>query len=438
MTSIASSTAPADGDIQQLLARRRKFMGSQLYMFYDPPLHLVRGEGVWLYDAQGRAYLDVYNNVPHVGHCHPHVVEAIARQAGRLNTNTRYLYDEVLDYAERLTATLPAGLDVAAFVNSGSEAVDLAWRMAKAYTGQRGAIVMEEAYHGWTDAVEALSPAGKPESAMAPHVMTLMAPDEYRGRYGVNVVDRAARYAADADRAIESLHAASLRPAAFIADPGFCTNGILEPMPGYLGRVYDRMRAAGAVCVADEVQTGFGRTGAAMWGFALHNVTPDIVTMGKPVANGHPLGVVVTRREIMDSFMSRTSFFSTFGGNNVACAAGIAVLDVLEKEQLQASALKAGEHLKAGLRGLMKKYDLIGDVRGMGLMIGVELVTDRKALTPATKETKRVLNLMRDHGVLVGYEGRAVNIVKVRPPMPFKIEHADRTVDAMDKALRAL
>ena len=178
-------------------------MGSQLYMFYDPPLHLVRGEGVWLYDAQGRAYLDVYNNVPHVGHCHPHVVAAIARQAGRLNTNTRYLYDEVLDYAERLTGTLPAGLDVAAFVNSGSEAVDLAWRMAKAHTGQRGAVVMEEAYHGWTDAVEALSPAGKPESAMAPHVMTLMAPDEYRGRYGANVVDRAARYAADADRAVE-------------------------------------------------------------------------------------------------------------------------------------------------------------------------------------------------------------------------------------------
>ena len=413
-------------------------MGSQLYMFYDPPLHLVRGEGVWLYDAQGRAYLDVYNNVPHVGHCHPHVVAAIAKQAGRLNTNTRYLYDEVLDYAERLTGTLPAGLDVAAFVNSGSEAVDLAWRMAKAHTGQRGAVVMEEAYHGWTDAVEALSPAGKPESAMAPHVMTLMAPDEYRGRYGANVVDRAARYAADADRAVDSLQAAGLRPAAFIADPGFCTNGILEPMPGYLGRVYDRMRAAGAVCIADEVQTGFGRTGAQPWGFALHNVTPDIVTMGKPVANGHPLGVVVTRREIMEFFMSRTSFFSTFGGNNVACAAGMAVLDVLEKEQLQASALKVGEHLKAGLRGLMKKHDLIGDVRGMGLMIGVELVTDRKALTSATKETKRVLNLMRDHGVLVGYEGRHVNIVKVRPPMPFKIEHADQTVDAMDKALKAL
>ena len=434
MTSIASSAAPASGDIQQLLARRRQHMGSQLYMFYDPPLHLVRGEGVWLYDAKGRAYLDVYNNVPHVGHCHPHVVEAIARQAGRLNTNTRYLYDEVLDYAERLTATLPAGLDVAAFVNSGSEAVDLAWRMSKAHTGQRGAIVMEEAYHGWTDGVEALSPAGKADNALAPHVRMLAPPDRYRGAHGSD----GAAYAADADRAIGSLQAAGLQPAAFIADPGFCTNGIHEPLPGYLGRVYDRMRAAGAVCIADEVQTGFGRTGAQRWGFALHSVTPDIVTMGKPVANGHPLGVVVTRREIMESFMSRTSFFSTFGGNNVACAAGMAVLDVLEKEQLQASAQKVGEHLKAGLRGLMKKHDLIGDVRGMGLMIGVELVTDRKALTPATKETKRVLNLMRDHGVLVGYEGRAVNIVKVRPPMPFKIEHADQTVDAMDKALKAL
>ncbi len=434
MISTTVTAASPANDIQQLLARRREFMGSQLYMFYDPPLHLVRGEGVWLYDAQGRAYLDVYNNVPHVGHCHPHVVAAIARQAGRLNTNTRYLYDEVLDYAERLTATLPAGLDVAAFVNSGSEAVDLAWRMAKAHTGQRGAVVMEEAYHGWTDAVEALSPAGKPDNALAPHVRTLAPPDGYRGAHGSD----GAAYAADADRAIGSLQARDLQPAAFIADPGFCTNGILEPMPGYLGRVYDRMRAAGAICVADEVQTGFGRTGGHMWGFAMHGVTPDIVTMGKPVANGHPLGVVVTRREIMESFVSRTSFFSTFGGNNVSCAAGLAVLDVLEKEQLQASAQKVGEHLKAGLRGLMKKHGLIGDVRGMGLMIGVELVTDRKALTPATKETKRVLNLMRDHGVLVGYEGRHVNIVKVRPPMPFKIEHADQTVDAMDKALRAL
>jgi 4-aminobutyrate aminotransferase-like enzyme len=431
MATITSPT-PAASDIQNLLARRRALMGSQLYMFYDPPLHLVRGEGVWLYDAKGRAYLDVYNNVPHVGHCHPQVVEAIARQAARLNTNTRYLYDEVLDYAERLTATLPAGLDVAAFVNSGSEAVDLAWRMAKAHTGQRGALVMEEAYHGWTDAVEALSPAGKAESA--PHVRMLIAPDSYRGAHGPD----GARYANDADRAIDSLQAAGLRPAAFIVDPGFCTNGILEPMPGYLDRVFDRMRAAGAVCIADEVQTGFGRCGSNMWGFGLHGVTPDIVTMGKPVANGHPLGVVVTRREIMGAFMSRTSFFSTFGGNNVACAAGMAVLEVLEREQLQASAQKVGEHLKAGLRALMKKHDVIGDVRGMGLVIGVELVTDRKAKAPASKETKRVLNLMRDHGVLVGYEGRAANIVKVRPPMPFKIEHADQTVDAMDKALRAL
>jgi len=436
MASTTKSQTPAAADIEQILARRRQFMGSQLYMFYDPPVHLMRSEGVWLYDAKRRVYLDAYNNVPHVGHCHPHVVEAIARQAARLNTNTRYLYNEVLDYAERLTATLPAGLDVAAFVNSGSEAVDLAWRMAKAHTGQRGAIVMEEAYHGWTDAVEALSPGGK--SALAPHVRVLAPPDSYRGPHGPDVADRATRYAADADRAIESLNGTGQPPAAFIADPGFCTNGILEPLPGYLSQVFDKMRAAGAVCVADEVQTGFGRVGSQMWGFGLHGVTPDIVTMGKPVANGHPLGVVVARREILESFMSRTSFFSTFGGNNVACAAGMAVLDVLEREQLQANAQKVGEHLKAGLRGLQRKHDLIGDVRGLGLVIGVELVTDRKAKTPASKETKRVLNLMRDHGVLVGYEGRAANIVKVRPPMPFKIEHADQTTDAMDKALKAL
>src|SRR5262245_15584310 len=244
MTSTISG--PLAADVAGLLERRRAFMGPQLYMFYDPPLHLVRGEGVWLYDARGRTYLDVYNNVPHVGHCHPHVVEAIARQAARLNTNTRYLYDEVLDYAERLTSTLPAGLDVAAFVNSGSEAVDLAWRMAKAHSGQRGALIMVEAYHGWTDGIEALSPAGKPDSALATHVRMLQPPDAYRGAHGSD----AAAYAADADRAIGSLQAAGLQPAAFIADPGFCTNGIHEPMPGYLGRVYDRVRAAGGVCIA--------------------------------------------------------------------------------------------------------------------------------------------------------------------------------------------
>jgi 4-aminobutyrate aminotransferase-like enzyme len=439
MTTTVSAKPPATGDdVQRLLARRREFMGPQFYMFYDPPLHLVRGEGVWLHDAQGRAYLDAYNNVPHVGHGHPQVVEAIARQAAKLNTNTRYLYDEVLDYAERLTATLPAGLDVAAFVNSGSEAVDLAWRMAKVHTGQQGAVVMAEAYHGWTDAVDALSPAGKPEGARAPHVRALLAPDVYRGPFGADAPDRAARYAEDADRAVESLAAAALRPAAFIADPGFCTNGILEAPAGYLARVFEKMRAAGAVCIADEVQTGFGRVGAHMWGFGAQGAVPDMVTLGKPVANGYPLGVVVMRREIMESFMSRTSFFSTFGGSNVACAAGMAVLEVLERERLQDNARKVGEHLKAGLRKLQHKHDLIGDVRGLGLVIGVDLVIDRKTKAPAGKQTKRVLNLMRDAGVLVGYEGRAANIVKIRPPMPFKIEHADRTVDALDRALGAL
>src|SRR5262245_104656 len=271
MTSTVSAPTSA-ADVAGLLERRRAFMGPQLYMFYDPPLHLVRGEGVRLYDAKGRAYLDVYNNVPHVGHCHPHVVEAIARQAARLNTNTRYLFDEVLDYAERLSATMPAGpgLTACIFVNSGSEAVDLAGRLATAYTENTGDLIMEYAYHGWTEAVEALSPEFRGPEYLKPHVRTLIGPDDYRGPYRRGDNDIAARYAADADRAIQALAEGGHKPALFIADAGFLTNGVLDAPGGYLKGVYDRVRKAGGVTIADEVQTGFGGEGGAMWGVAVY------------------------------------------------------------------------------------------------------------------------------------------------------------------------
>ncbi|HWA48398.1 MAG TPA: aminotransferase class III-fold pyridoxal phosphate-dependent enzyme, partial [Dongiaceae bacterium] len=320
-----------DADRARMLAWRKRVMGPQTYMFYDKPLHMVRGEGAWLTDITGRRYLDVYNNVPHVGHCHPHVVEAIARQASILNTNTRYLFDEVLQFAERLSAQFPAGLTSCMFVNSGSEAVDLGWRLAKAFTGNTGALVMEYAYHGWTDAVEALSPEMR-AGHDRPHVRKLIGPDDYRGPYRRGANDIAERYAADADRAIASLAEGGHKPAMFIADAGFLTNGVLDAPKGYLQGVYDRVRKAGGLCIADEVQTGFGRQGEAMWGFQLHGVTPDIVCMGKPIGNGHPLGAVVTRPEIVQALVDQGIFFSTFGGNNVSCAAGLAVLDVLERE----------------------------------------------------------------------------------------------------------
>ncbi len=411
-------------DTAELMARRRRAMGSKLHLFYDPPLHLVRGAGVWLYDAAGRAYLDVYNNVPHVGHCHRHVVEAIARQAGRLNTNTRYLQTEALDYAERLRALLPQGLEVCAFVNSGSEAVDLAWRMARAATGHGGAIVMEDAYHGWTEAVDALSPISAPERPLHAHVRTLPAPGA--GNTG----------ARDAGRAIASLGEAGLAPAAFVIDPSFCTNGIVDAPEGYLVDVFATVKAAGGLCVADEVQAGFGRPGSHFWGFETHGAVPDIVTLGKPIGNGFPLGVVVTRRAIMDAFMDSTSFFSTFGGNNVACAAGLAVLDVIGDEKLQANAAAVGDQVKDGLLRLMEQHSLIGAVRGRGLLLGVELVRDRVSRAPAIAETKKLMNLMRDEGVLVGNEGRHGNVLKLRPPMPFGPDHAELLLDALDRCLR--
>jgi len=431
-------TGEVDADRESMLARRKRVMGPQSYMFYDQPLHMVRGDGAWLYDVTGRRYLDVYNNVPHVGHCHPHVVEAIARQAAVLNTNTRYLFDEVLEYAERLGTTMPAGSGLTAcmFVNSGSEAVDLAGRLAKAYSGHSGALVMEYAYHGWTEAVEALSP--EVADRVKPHVRTLVAPDDYRGAHRRGGNDIAALYAADADRAIRSLAEGGHKPALFIADAALLTNGVLDAPVGWLQGVYERVRKAGGLCIADEVQSGFGRQGDAMWGFELHGVVPDIVCMGKPIGNGHPLGAVVTRPEIVQALVDERIFFSTFGGNNVSCAAGMAVLDVLEREGLQENARKVGGHFKHGLRTLAERHDLIGDVRGRGLLVGVELVRDRKSLAPAAPETKRVVNRMRDLGVLTASEGPHGNVLKLRPPICFTREQADMTIAALDQALSEL
>ena len=424
--------------VKELVERRHRLMGRDLPIFYDPPMHIVRGRDVWLFDAEGRRYLDVYNNVSHVGHCHPRVVEAIVRQARQLNTNTRYLGTQVLDYCERLSALFPGRRMVSAFVNSGSEANDIAWRMATTITGNRGGLIMEYAYHGITEAIDALSPSGNRKGSIPPHVRALTAPDDYRGPYKRGEADLAGRYAASADEAIASLKQAGLAPAAFIVDSTFLTNGVLEAPPGYLAQVFAKVRAAGGLCIADEVQAGFGRMGKSIWGHQHYDVAPDFITLGKPVGNGHPLGVVITTAEIMEAFLKETSFFSTFGGNNVSAAAGLAVLDVIEEERLIENATEVGAYLKQGLKALMAKHELIGDVRGIGLVAGVELVIDRLKLTPAKAETERLLNLMRDEGVFVGREGLHGNIVKLRPPIVFRREHADITVAALDRALAKL
>ena len=431
----APSPATAEVSVDELVARRYNVLGRDLALSYSEPLHLVRGEGVWLYDPQGRAYLDAYNNVAQVGHCHPHVVSAISRQSAVLNTNTRYLHTTVLDYAERLVGLMPEKLDVCVFVNSGSEANDIAWRMAKAFTEKEGALILEDAYHGGTDAVVALSPEEYETPVLRPYVRSIEAPNTYRGRLGPDAAGAGEDYARDADRAIGELNTAGFGVAAFMLDSALTSDGIPDVPEGYARAVCKKVNDAGGIIIGDEVQYGFGRPGSHFWGFEMLDFSPDIVTLGKPAGNGHPVGVVVTRRDILTAFNRDAGYFSTFGGNPVSAAAGCAVLDVLERERLQENARVTGAHLLEGLRGLQSKHSLIGDVRGCGLLAGVELVRDRKTLEPAAGERDRVLDLMKEKGVLVGRTGRLGNVIKIRPPMPFGKEHADMLIAALDEAL---
>ena len=423
-------------DEDALLERRRRFLGKHAKHFYSRPMHFERAEGPFLYSTDGHRYLDCYNNVPQVGHCNPHVVKAISRQAAALNTNTRYLYDSIVEYAERLTARLAPHLDACVFVNSGSEANDIAWQMAKIVTGRSGGLLMEDAYHGITGPIREFSP-GHPDTQLPDHLQGLIVPDPYRGKYREGTPGIAARYAADADRAIADLAGAGHELAAFMIDSALCSSGVPQTPEGYFREVEERVRAAGGLMICDEVQSGFGRMGQ-WWGHELHGMQADIVTMGKPVGNGHPLGVVVTRSEILERFTGKTGLFSTFGGNTVACAAGNAVLDVIERDELIENGRVVGDYFRRRLRDLMDTQALIGDVRGSGMLTGVEFVTDRDARTPATGETERLLELMRQRQVLVGSEGRDANILKLRPSLVFRHEHVDLFVEALDGALSEL
>jgi 4-aminobutyrate aminotransferase-like enzyme len=423
-------------DEDDLLAKRQQFLGKNATHFYERPMHFERASGTFLYSTDGQRYLDCYNNVPQVGHCNPHVVRAISRQAAALNTNTRYLYSSILEYAERLTDKLAPHLDACIFVNSGSEANDIAWQMAKVATGRLGGLLMEDAYHGITGPIREFSP-GHPDTRLADHLQGLIVPDPYRGRYREGTPDIAAAYAADTDRAISDLASSGYEPAAFMIDSALCSSGVPDTPGDYLREVEKRVRAAGALMICDEVQSGFGRMGQ-WWGHELHGIKADFVTMGKPVGNGHPLGVIVTTTEILERFTEKTGLFSTFGGNTVACAAGNAVLDVIEREELIEHGREVGEYLRSQLRKLAQTQPLIGDVRGFGMLAGLEFVTDRNARTPATNETVRLLERMRQRYILVGNEGRDGNILKLRPSLVFQHEHVDLLVDALDGALEEL
>ncbi|MEP6973245.1 MAG: aminotransferase class III-fold pyridoxal phosphate-dependent enzyme [Actinomycetota bacterium] len=433
-------TSPlAHTSIAELTERRRRLLGSALSpLTYDRPLHLVRGSGAWLYDADGRAYLDCYNNVPVVGHSHPSVVEAIARQAAELNTNARYLHESALELAERLTTKMPDGLDTVMFVNSGSEANDLAWRLATTVTGGTGGVVTAFAYHGVTTAISDLSPEEFREASGPPHTETIPAPDGYRGPHRREETGWALRYSSHVDDAVALLAGRGVRPAALFVDSGFTSDGILTPPQEYLQDAVRRWREAGGLFVADEVQSGFGRPGSHLWGFDVHGVIPDVVTLGKPMGNGHPVAAVVTRADIVDRFSRETEWFSTFGGNPVACEAGLAVLDVIEHEQLQANAADVGAWIRDALDELMTRHAAIGEVRCLGLLIGVELVADRNTREPGVELAQAVLNAMRERGVLVGTTGPLSNTLKIRPPLVITREEAGVLIQTLDDVLRDL
>ena len=395
-----------------LLSRRRRTLGPSLSISYRDPLHITHGRGAYLYDSGGRAYLDCVNNVAHVGHSHPRVVRAAADQMARLNTNTRYLDAHLVEYIERLAATLPEPLSVAYLVCSGSEANELALRLARAHTGREGVMVVDTAYHGNTNALIQISPykfngpggRGKP-----PHVTVLPIPS----------ADPTGWQAA-----------APAPPAAFICESALsCAGQVILP-PGYLREIYAQIRATGAVCIADEVQTGFGRAGSHFWMFETQGVIPDIVTMGKPIGNGHPIGAVITTREIAASFANGMEYFNTFGGNPVSCAVGLAVLDVIRDERLQENALTVGEYLIAGLRDLQTRETLIADVRGMGLFLGFEM--------PHEREATELVNRMKERGVLLSTDGPLHNVIKIKPPLVFSRADADLLLAHLHRTLREL
>lgn len=422
-------------ETEGLLERRKRALGPAYTHFYDRPLYLVRGEGVWLYDNEGRRYLDCYNNVPSVGHCHPHVLEALTRQARLLNTHTRYLHHNVIEYAEMLAETLPGELGVCTFVCTGTEANDLAYRIARAVTGNDGAIVTANAYHGNSTLVAALSPDSGRQHEMPRFVVDVEPPYAYRGPFGEDHPDFAAAYAGLVDDAIGTLRGRGKRPAMMIIDSIFDAKGILTPPPTYLQAVYRKVRAAGGLVVADEVQSGLCRLGDHYWGFEDSGVIPDIVTMGKPMGDGHPLAVVVTTPAIASAFAEQSGYFNTFGGNPVSMAVGKAVLEVVEREAILANVKETGDYLKAGLQRLAGMQPLVGEVRGKGLFLGVELVRDCSSKEPAATEAAAVAERMREAGVLLARVGQHRNILKIRPPLVFRKAHADLLLEALDESL---
>ncbi|MEX0346985.1 MAG: aspartate aminotransferase family protein [Rhizobiaceae bacterium] len=421
----------------ELLARRQRLLGKNISLFYENPVHIVRGQGVWLWDAEGCKYLDCYNNVPHVGHCHPAVVEAICKQAATLNTHTRYLHNGILDYVERLVATFEPPLSTAILTCTGSEANDIALRMAQAVTGKTGIIATDSTYHGNTSAVSQLSTRMPPIGGHLDHIRHVPAPDSLRPESG-NGAGTAAGFADNTRRAIEALQQSPHGFSALILCPYFANEGFPDLPAGFLDETVLAVREAGGIVIADEVQPGFGRTGGHMWGHQRIGLTPDVVTMGKPMGNGHPVAGVVASQEIMSEFRGAFRYFNTFGGNPVSCAAAAAVLNVLEAEDLLTNAASVGAYTRAGLERLAERHPCLGDVRGHGFFFGTEVVTDRETMTPDPGRAGQIVDAMREEGVLMGKTGMHGNTLKIRPPMPFSNANADLMLETLGRILDSL
>ncbi|NBT09212.1 MAG: aminotransferase class III-fold pyridoxal phosphate-dependent enzyme, partial [Chitinophagia bacterium] len=436
-----SSIIDANENYTKLETERNAHIGRNLSISYEKHLKIDKAALQYLYDDKGNTYIDCVNNVSHIGHCHPSVVRVMQKQIASLNTNTRYLNNHLVEYAQKLTTSLPAGLNVCYFTNSGSEANDLAIRISRHCTKQKDVIVLDHAYHGTSTATIEMSPYKFDRAGgigQMPWIHKAMNPDLYRGPYQYEDADAGSKYAKDVKNIIDNIKKENKKPAAFICETLLGVGGQMPLPHNYLKEVYKYVRAAGGICIADEVQVGFGRVGSHFWGFELQDVVPDIVVMGKPIGNGHPLAAVIVTDEIANSFNNGIEYFNTYGGNPVSMATGIAVLEVIQEEGLQENALQVGNYLLEGMRALMNTHSIIGDVRGSGLFIGVELVKDRITKEPATEAIKLAVEKMKEKGFLMGVDGPYNNVFKIKPPIIFSIENAKGLLSNLDTILASL
>lgn len=424
--------------LKKIKELRDQFISPSLSVAYKDPLYIVKGEGQYLYNSNGKKYLDAINNISHVGHCHPEVTKALHEQSKTLNTNTRYLHENIVIYAQELLRTLPSHLQTCFFTNSGSESNDLALRLARNYTNSKHTIVIEGAYHGHTAATMEASPYkynGQGGNSAAKYIYQIPMPDAYRGRYRENSADITEYYIKHVESILDSLKKKDEQISVFISESILGCGGQIILPEGFLALANKTIKKAGGICIADEVQIGFGRVGSHFWGFESENTVPDIITMGKAMGNGHPLSAVVTTKEIAQKFNNGMEYFNSFGGNPVSCAVGRTVLEIIEKEKLQENAYLIGKYLIKGLNDIKKRHNLIGDVRGRGLFLGIELIRDHEKMAPACSEADQIVNDMKERGILISTDGTDRNVIKIKPPMVFTKDNADQLIDTLDQLL---